>query len=50
MTETPEVQALPLRRRICRFAGTAPVPVWSGNSNRARLNQGGNRRMNASCT
>lgn len=30
------------------FTGTAPVPVWSGNTaGRVRLNRGGNRQMNA---
>jgi transposase len=27
--------------------GTAPVPVWSGNAVRHRLNRGGNRQLNA---
>ena len=27
--------------------GTAPVPVWSGNQVRRRLNRGGNRQLNA---
>lgn len=27
--------------------GTAPVPVWSGNDVRHRLNRGGNRQLNA---
>ena len=27
--------------------GTAPVPVWSGNRERHRLNRGGNRQLNA---
>ena len=28
------------------FNGTAPVPVWSGNTTRHRLNRGGNRQLN----
>ncbi len=28
-------------------AGTAPIPVWSGNNQRFRLNRGGNRQTNA---
>jgi transposase len=29
------------------FAGTAPIPVWSGNTaGRVRLNRGGNRQLN----
>jgi transposase len=27
--------------------GTAPIPVWSGNQERFRLNRGGNRQVNA---
>jgi transposase len=27
--------------------GTAPIPVWSGNDSRHRLNRGGNRQVNA---
>ncbi|MEV6648955.1 IS110 family transposase [Amycolatopsis sp. NPDC051371] len=27
-------------------AGTAPIPVWSGNRHRYRLNRGGNRQLN----
>jgi transposase len=27
--------------------GTAPIPVWSGNTARHRLNRGGNRQVNA---
>jgi transposase len=26
--------------------GTAPIPVWSGNHERHRLNRGGNRQLN----
>jgi transposase len=26
--------------------GTAPIPVWSGNQQRHRLNRGGNRQLN----
>ena len=42
-------------RRVGRFRsraafamhnGTAPVPVWSGNHQRHRLNRGGNRQLN----
>ncbi len=32
---------------FARFTGTAPIPVWSGNSaGKVRLNRGGNRRVN----
>lgn len=29
-----------------RFTGTAPIPVWSGNTTKVRLNRGGNRTVN----
>lgn len=29
------------------FNGTAPIPVWTGNNTRHRLNRGGNRQTNA---
>jgi transposase len=29
------------------FAGVAPIPVWSGNTEKFRLNRGGNRQTNA---
>ena len=31
---------------FARFNGTAPVPVWSSNTERFRLNRGGNRQVN----
>lgn len=35
------------RHRFARFNGTAPIPVWSANKVRVRLNRGGNRQLNA---
>ena len=32
---------------FARWNGTAPIPVWSGNDGRHRLNRGGNRQVNA---
>ena len=32
---------------FARWNGTAPIPVWSGNSPRYRLSRGGNRQVNA---
>lgn len=32
---------------FARWNGTAPLPVWSGNDVRHRLNRGGNRQVNA---
>jgi transposase len=34
------------RAAFARHTGTAPVPVWSGNAARHRLNRGGNRQLN----
>jgi transposase len=34
------------RAAFARHNGTAPVPVWSGNSVRHRLNRGGDRQLN----
>lgn len=31
---------------FARHAGVAPIPVWSGNTGRVRLNRGGNRTVN----
>lgn len=35
------------RAAFARHNGTAPIPVWSGNPDRHRLNRGGNRQLNA---
>ncbi len=32
---------------FARWNATAPIPVWSGNADRHRLNRGGNRQVNA---
>lgn len=32
---------------FARHNGTAPVPVWSGNTTRHRLSRGGNRQLNS---
>jgi transposase len=35
------------RAAFARWNGTAPIPVWSANDTRQRLNRGGNRQVNA---
>lgn len=35
------------RDAYAMFNGTAPIPVWTGNNTRFRLNRGGNRQTNA---
>ena len=37
----------PSKASFARWNGTAPIPVWSGNDGRFRLNRGGNRQVNA---
>jgi transposase len=44
--ETAAVSRFRSKDAFARFTGTAPVPVWSGNTVRVRLNRGGNRTVN----
>ncbi|WP_399067114.1 transposase [Streptomyces winkii] len=45
--ETPGWTASPARQPSPCHAGAAPIPVWSGNNVRVRLNPGGKRQLNA---
>jgi transposase len=45
--ETAGVSRFHSKAAFARWNGTAPVPVWSGNDDRHRLNRGGNRQVNA---
>jgi transposase len=45
--ETAGIDRFDDRARFARFNGTAPIPVWSSNKARFRLNRGGNRQVNA---
>lgn len=45
--ETAGIDRFGDRARFARFNGTAPIPVWSSNTIRFRLNRGGNRQVNA---
>jgi transposase len=45
--ETADVTRFRDRNAFARHNGTAPIPVWSGNSDHHRLNRGGNRQLNA---
>ncbi|MBV9173916.1 MAG: IS110 family transposase [Chloroflexi bacterium] len=47
LAETAGVQRFRSRAAFARFNGSAPIPVSSGNSERFRLNRGGNRQVNA---
>ncbi|MFE5110633.1 transposase [Streptomyces sp. NPDC056663] len=42
---TPDA-VLKSKDAFARFNGTAPIPVWSSNTVRVRLNRGGNRTIN----
>lgn len=45
--ETAGARRFRSRAAYARFTGTAPVPVWSGDTRgKVRLNRGGNRRIN----
>ena len=45
--ETADVRRFHSSAAFAMHNGTAPIPVWSGNQQRHRLNRGGNRQLNA---
>jgi transposase len=45
--ETAGVGRFRSKSAYARWNGTAPQPVWSGNTSRFRLTRGGNRQVNA---
>lgn len=45
--ETAGIDRYRDRHAFAAANGTAPIPVWSGNRERFRLNRGGNRQINA---
>jgi transposase len=45
--ETAGISRFHSKEAFARHNGSAPVPVWSGNVIRHRLNRGGNRQLNA---
>lgn len=45
--ETADISRFRSRGAYAMHNGTAPIPVWSGNRERFRLNRGGNRQLNA---
>jgi transposase len=47
LAETGEVRRFTSAAAFAMHAGTAPIPASSGNTQRVRLNRGGNRRLNA---
>jgi transposase len=44
--EAGDIRRFRSRAAFAMHNGTAPVPVWSGNTERFRLNRGGNRQIN----
>jgi transposase len=44
--ETAGISRFRSRAAFAMHNGTAPVPVWSANRERHRLNRGGNRQLN----
>lgn len=47
IAETADVRRFRSSAAFAMYNGTAPIPVWSGNEQRHRLNRGGNRQLNA---
>jgi transposase len=45
--ESAGVSRFRSKAAFARWNGTAPIPVWSGDSPRHRLSRGGNRQINA---
>ncbi len=45
--EAADIGRFRSRDAYAMWAGTAPIPVWSANMERFRLNRGGNRQTNA---
>ena len=45
--EAADITRFKSRDAYAMWAGTAPIPVWSANQDRFRLNRGGNRQTNA---
>ncbi len=46
LAETADVLRFHSSGAFAMHNGTAPIPVWSGNQQRHRLNRGGNRQLN----
>ena len=45
--EAADISRFKSRDAYAMWSGTAPIPVWSANNQRFRLNRGGNRQTNA---
>jgi transposase len=47
IAETADIRRFKSKDAFARHNGTAPLPVWSGNTQRHRLSRTGNRQLNA---
>ena len=47
MGEVGNISRFRSQAAFARYNGSAPIPVWSGNTDHHRLNPGGNRQLNA---
>ena len=47
IAEIAGIERFRSQAKLARLAGIAPIPASSGNSNRVRLDRGGNRQLNA---
>jgi transposase len=46
MGEVAGIERFPTAAKLANHAGTACIPVWSGNTEKHRLNRGANRQLN----
>lgn len=46
VAETADIRRFRSSAAYAMHNGTAPIPIWSGNTPRHRLNRGGNRQLN----
>lgn len=46
MGEVAGIERFPTPAKLANHAGTACIPVWSGNTEKHRLNRGANRQLN----
>jgi transposase len=47
IAEIGDITRFPSSARLARYAGCAPIPVYSADKERHRLHRGGNRRLNS---
>lgn len=47
IAEIGDITRFPTSAKLARYAGCAPIPVYSSDKERHRLHRGGNRRLNS---